>query len=221
MKGRSNCLVCLGCTLLAGCAADRPGVLRHLPQPILPIERPQTTHMLTRLLPRPARIVPGRTLRQSWSPPNGVSNRWKCIVIHHSGSTGGNAEQFDQYHRNVKKWDELGYHFVIGNGSGAPDGQIEVGSRWIKQKHGAHCKTTDNYYNEHGIGICLVGDFNGAPPTPAQMASLTRLVTHLVKTCRISPADVLSHRGVTGHTVCPGKRFPLYSFQRAIADAAR
>ena len=76
-------------------------------------------------------------------------------------------------------WDELGYHFVIGNGRGTPDGMIEVGSRWHKQKHGAHCKTPDNYFNNHGIGICLVGDFTKRRPSAAQMASLEQLVRFL------------------------------------------
>ena len=29
----------------------------------------------------------------------------------------------------AKGWDELGYHFVIGNGTDTRDGQVEVGSR--------------------------------------------------------------------------------------------
>ena len=33
----------------------------------------------------------------------------------------------------------------IGNGSDTVDGQIEVGSRWVKQKVGAHAKTPDNW----------------------------------------------------------------------------
>ena len=67
-------------------------------------------------------------------------------------------------HRRDNQWDELGYHFVIGNGTHTGDGQVEVGSRWGKQKHGAHCKTPDNYYNDHGIGICLVGNFENSNP---------------------------------------------------------
>ena len=64
--------------------------------------------------------------------------QWRYIVIHHSATAGGNAQQFDVAHRQVRGFDELGYHFVIDNGNGGPDGRVEVGSRWGKQKHGAH-----------------------------------------------------------------------------------
>jgi 5-methylcytosine-specific restriction endonuclease McrA len=36
---------------------------------------------------------------------------------------------FDRSHRD-KGWDELGYHFVIGNGTSSGDGVVEVGTRW-------------------------------------------------------------------------------------------
>src|SRR5688500_4663582 len=97
-----------------------------------------------------------------WMPAE-PSNRWTCIVIHHSASEAGGADRFDDWHR-TKGWDELGYHFVIGNGSDTADGQVEVGPRWLAQKHGAHCKTKDEYYNNHGIGVCLVGNFDLRPP---------------------------------------------------------
>src|ERR1019366_878150 len=78
----------------------------------------------------------------AWIPP--VAPRpWRWIVVHHSDTTTGGAAAFDKMHR-AKGWDELGYDFVIGNGSDTSDGQIEVGSRWTKQKIGAHDKTSDN-----------------------------------------------------------------------------
>ncbi|MFQ5591731.1 MAG: peptidoglycan recognition family protein, partial [Phycisphaerae bacterium] len=94
---------------------------------------------------------------------------------------------------------------------------IEVGPRWHGQRHGAHCKTPGNYYNEHGIGICLVGDFTKTRPTPRQLASLTRLVRFLVDRCRILPERVTTHRAVTGKTQCPGDLFRLADLQRALS----
>ena len=125
---------------------------------------------------------------------------------------------FDKDHR-AKGWDELGYHFVIGNGQGAGDGEVQVGSRWKKQKHGAHCKTPDNYYNDHGIGICLVGDFTKRGPTVRQLASLRQLVEFLCDRCNIAAHGITSHRSVTRKTVCPGKYFPLHAFRRSLATA--
>ena len=149
--------------------------------------------------------------------PYASARPWKWIVIHHSATPSGNAAVFDKMHKD-KGWDELGYHFVIGNGTQSADGQIEVGPRWPKQKWGAHAKTPNNEFNERGIGICLVGNFDVERPTAAQMRSLTRLVTYLMKTYSISPRDVIGH-GETKPTDCPGRYMNVAAIRRAVAQA--
>ena len=135
--------------------------------------------------------------------------RWRYIVIHHSATAVGNAANMDRYHRRVRHMrNGLAYHFVICNGSsGRKDGQIEIGDRWRKQLHGGHCK--QNWYNQHGIGICLVGNFNRTAPTEKQFWSLVWQVKDLMKKYNIPLQNVKGHGGVTGEkTVCPGKKFP-------------
>ncbi len=56
-----------------------------------------------------------------WIPAAGISGRWTCIVIHHSADDRGTPESIDRAHRQ-RGWDELGYHFVIGNGDGGVPG---------------------------------------------------------------------------------------------------
>jgi hypothetical protein len=146
---------------------------------------------------------------KGWVPPSGIDARWDCIVVHHSGSDQSTPESMRDWHMNGRHWDELGYHFVIGNGVGYEDGAIFVGARWLQQMHGAHCKTPDNYYNDHGIGICLIGDLNGHGPTPKQLKSLVRLASFLAEKCNIPTSKILTHRGVTNATECPGKQFSL------------
>jgi N-acetyl-anhydromuramyl-L-alanine amidase AmpD len=139
---------------------------------------------------------------RDWTPT--VAPRpWRYIVIHHSATPTGSAAEFDRMHK-AKGWDELGYHFVIGNGTGSGNGQVEVGGRWRAQKWGAHAKTADNRYNDYGIGICLVGNFDVDRPTAAQLASLSKLVAFLEKTYHISETNVIGH-GQTKATDCPGK----------------
>ncbi|KAB2835131.1 MAG: N-acetylmuramoyl-L-alanine amidase [Candidatus Brocadia sp.] len=131
---------------------------------------------------------------------------WKYIVIHHSASTSGSAAEFDKYHREKRRWENgLGYHFVIGNGNGTPDGEIEIGNRWINQINGAHAGVEE--YNHYGIGICLVGNFNESYPTAAQMASLSILVEYLQDRCQIPSEQVIMHRHCR-QTECPGRKFP-------------
>ena len=176
-------------------------------------------------LRKPAVVVPreGRTVAytpgvgavpRDWVP-GARPRQWRYIVIHHSATDGGNADKFAAGHA-AKGWDELGYHFVIGNGAGSRDGLVEVGSRWPKQKWGAHAKTPDNRYNDYGIGICLVGNFDDGRPTPRQLAALNKLTAYLM-----ARYDIPEHR-VIGHndckpTACPGRHLDVADVRRAAA----
>jgi len=147
--------------------------------------------------------------------PRGTERKWRFIIIHHSATRTGNAAKFDRDHRQ-RGWDELGYHFVIGNGTMSGDGEIEIGPRWVKQKHGAHCKVRGHEeYNQLGIGICLVGNFNEDLPSEAQMQSLAWLVRNLMHRYGISKSRVLGH-GMLAPTDCPGTRFDFAELYRRI-----
>jgi len=147
----------------------------------------------------------------------GMRNEWRYIIIHHSASPTGSKAAFDRMHRG-KGWDGVAYHFVIDNGKGGPDGRLEVSSRWWHQKHGAHAgglpgavsEDERNEYNEFGIGICLVGNLEKAPPTRAQMETLTRLVARLRMLFEIPEENILGHTHVKS-TACPGRGFPWAS----------
>lgn len=92
--------------------------------------------------------------------------RWKYIIVHNSGTRQGNAKAFHIYHLRTRKMaNGLAYHFVIGNGRGAGDGEIEVGGRWRRQINGGH--VASDYLNNISLGICLVGDINRDKPTQA------------------------------------------------------
>ena len=165
-------------------------------------------------------LFPGGTPRD-WTPltrPNG----WRWIVIHHSATPTGSAAAFDKMHK-AKGWDELGYHFVIGNGTDTRDGQVEVGPRWPRQKWGAHAKTPDNQYNDFGIGVCLVGNFDQTRPSQEQVRSLSRLVAHLMKTYHIPANRVVGHSDTGRATECPGKLLNVAQVRRmsvqVLADA--
>jgi len=140
-----------------------------------------------------------------------VKGRWRYIVLHHSATAEGNAERFGRHHRR-RGWDELGYHFVIDNGLGGPDGRVEVGPRWRKQKTGAHTGGTPNdEYNRRGIGICLVGDFRAHGPTAAQLAALETLLRELMAAHEIPASHVIGHcQAPNTETKCPGRVFLDY-----------
>ncbi len=140
------------------------------------------------------------------------TRKWTYIIIHHSATERGSAESFDRSHRR-RGWAGLGYHFVIGNGEGAGNGVVEVGPRWKKQGRGAHAGV--DYYNEHGIGICLVGNFEKTRPTEKQIAALVELIRWLQKEYNIPRKNVQGH-GDIKDTLCPGKYFPMERVRKLI-----
>lgn len=206
--------------LSMGCQQDA-GMSSQLPPPnfngpiVAPV-KPVAPPPMVALTPK-APILPNKTYAMSgeraWIP-NAPARDWKWIVIHHSASPSGSAAVFDKEHK-AKGWDELGYHFVIGNGTDSGNGQIEVGSRWPKQKWGAHAKTPDNRFNEYGIGICLVGNMMDHAPTAKQMAAVEKLTAYLMSTYHIAPDHILGH-GDTKNTDCPG-RYTNLAVIRAVA----
>jgi len=211
---KSGCLGALlgALALVGGCAPQ--GVVENLPAanyhgplvqaPTPPVAVVPVKPLVKAFVPEVKKPMATPGVPRDWIPNVRKSDApWEYIVIHHSATPTGGAAAFDRMHRQ-KGWDELGYHFVIGNGSDTRDGQVEVGSRWPKQKHGAHAKTPDNRFNERGIGICLVGNFDNERLDGGQRQSLARLVAYLMKTYQIAPANVIGH-GDTKATDCPGK----------------
>lgn len=161
--------------------------------------------------------VASRKYRPPWIVKN-LSSRWQYIIIHHSSTREGGAQRFNLSHIRERGMDELGYHFVVGNGTDTRNGQIEVGPRWPKQKHGAHTRVAGdatNKYNNHGIGICLVGDFDTTRPSQAQINSLIYLTKGLMDYTGLPPSAVHYHKDFKP-TDCPGRYFPYKQFEQAI-----
>jgi N-acetylmuramoyl-L-alanine amidase len=155
--------------------------------------------------------------------PSKADRSWKYVVVHHSANATGGLDQIDRDHRKVLGFEGCGYHFVIGNGTDSPDGQIEVAPRWSNQKNGVHCRNGKNPdVNEYGIGICLVGNFDQSEPTPKQVAAAKALVAYLADRYQI-PSDHLGAHDefADGPTACPGKNFPSQAIFGSKHVAAR
>lgn len=143
---------------------------------------------------------------------------WKYIVVHHSATADGSVESIDAAHRQRKDaagkpWLGIGYHFVIGNGRGMADGLVEPTFRWREQLHGAHAG--NRLYNDEGIGICLIGDFERSEPTPRQVSAARELIACLKREYVIRADHVLRHSDVNASD-CPGRRLP---WEAIVTDA--
>lgn len=149
--------------------------------------------------------------------PAAAPRDWKSIVLHHSATSGGSVESIDRMHRLKKDesgraWLGIGYHFVVGNGHAMGDGEVRSTFRWQKQLAGAHAG--QKQYNETGIGICLIGNFDEAAPTARQVAAVRDLMILLGERYSIPRERMLRHLDVQS-TLCPGRLFP---WDKLLAD---
>ena len=159
-------------------------------------------------------------VRESFWEPHVESRNWKYVVIHHTATESGSLDQIHRAHLQRKDsqgrpWRGIGYHFVIGNGQGMKDGQVEPTFRWQGQIDGAHAG--QEIFNKFGIGVCLIGNFEANKPSQAQLDSLKKLLAYLDRTYAIHADHVLGH-GQIKSTQCPGQKFPLNNYSRYAPD---
>ena len=114
------------------------------------------------------------------------AGRWKYIYIHHSQTPAGNAFTLGQSNGPAG----VGDHFVIGNGDGCIDGEIQLTQRWNNQQT-ALPPAGANKVDEACISICLVGDFDRTIPTQTQLRRLTQLVGALQGQLHVAGSGIL------------------------------
>jgi len=153
--------------------------------------------------------------------PAVTTRDWQSIVVHHSATSGGSVAAIDAVHRTQKDsagkpWLGIGYHFVVGNGQSMADGAVEATFRWREQLPGAHAGRREQ--NEHGIGICLIGNFDETQPTERQLASLAALLRQLSTEYSITRSGVLRHQDIQA-TQCPGRLFPWEQVLAEVPEA--
>lgn len=137
----------------------------------------------------------------------------KHIVIHHSATDTGSVTHFRCFHRAVFSWLDVGYHYVIGNGSYSGDGEVEKGRpEWAI---GAHARNQ----NKYSLGICLVGNFQKDNPTPAQLESLGKLLRELLEKYELDPEAISRHCDLPGmDTECPGENLPIDKIRKLLKE---
>ena len=177
-----------------------------------PTPRPKTPAS-ARTPSAPRAIAGAPAVPRDWTPrgANVTERAWRWVVVHHTATDVGSVEAIHRAHRRRKDargnpWRGIGYHFLIGNGEGMPDGAVEATFRWRGQLSGAHAGRRAE--NELGVGVCLVGDFDAADPTPAQLASARRLIAFLRERYDLPAERVVPH-GEISATACPGKRLTV------------
>jgi hypothetical protein len=133
--------------------------------------------------------------------------RWNWIYIHHSKTADGDAV-------SLAHDDGLCDHFVIGNGGGCVDGEIQMTQTWNRQESITHPPAGVSI-KPGCISICVVGDFDSTRPTPTQQRRLLQLVGTLQTKFHI-PAQQVSLYDQPGTVAEIGHSFPVAAFRSQI-----
>lgn len=136
------------------------------------------------------------------------AGRWKSVYIHHSKTDGGSAASLGEV-------DGLADHFVIGNGAGCGDGEIQIAQRWHQQRPAGRIYAGEAVRADR-INICVVGDFDRSRPTDTQMLRLRQLVTALQARCGIPAANVYVVEGKQPSKGAVGRYFPAAKLREAL-----
>ena len=135
--------------------------------------------------------------------------RWQYIYIHHSKTASGNALQLSNGSAG------LADHFIIGNGEGLADGELQISQRWNHQQS-AQNPTGSVPLQPTYISICLVGDFDLNPPTSMQWGRLGQLVKALQQRANVPNNRVqMINDSVNNRPSSPagiGRYFPIEAF---------
>jgi hypothetical protein len=138
------------------------------------------------------------------SRSSAIPQRWKYIYIHQSRTTGGNAATLGRTD-----------HFVVGNGDGSLDGEIQITRLWTAQESILTPPAGVQQIDAACISICLIGDFDKTRPSATQQHSLIQLVSALQGRLRIPASQVW----LFDHPDTPagvGRWFPTIAFRNQI-----
>ncbi|RMH34116.1 MAG: N-acetylmuramoyl-L-alanine amidase [Gammaproteobacteria bacterium] len=125
------------------------------------------------------------------------------VVIHHSGTKGGDPFAFARFHVEHHNWPGIGYHYVVGK-----DGIIyKTNDLHTKSYHVAR-------HNTHTVGICLVGNFMLEEPCRLQLLAAARAVTLVFDEVGRTLA-IKGHRDFNKPT-CPGENIDLERIRHLI-----
>jgi hypothetical protein len=134
--------------------------------------------------------------------------RWRYVFVHHSQTASGNAATL------ANRPGGLSDHFVIGNGNGCIDGEIQIGQRWVSQLPAGRSPGIDKI-DPNCVSICLIGDFNVTRPSPTQQVRLAQLVNTLQARLQI-PRDRIIMLDGNSTRAGTGRQFPVADFKEKL-----
>lgn len=137
----------------------------------------------------------------------------KRVVVHHTGSILG---RFDSpwlvraRHKYIRGFDDIGYHYLIGNGVITGEGRLYNGRPVEAQ--GAHAWG----YNPDSIGISLIGNFDRKKPTDKQLENLINFLVENCKKFNIPTNEIYAHNELDKEKACPGRFVDMQEIRRKV-----
>ncbi len=136
------------------------------------------------------------------------------IVVHHSQRKKDSPKRIKNFHKKIRRWEDIGYHYLIGNGSlSTQDGRLYRGrsDKFV----GAHVFG----HNKDSIGICLIGNFDNEFPTKKQIETLIKFLKEKMDKYKLSIKNILGHREFPGvKKTCPGKFLDMSKIRNLVKN---
>ena len=114
-------------------------------------------------------------------------SRWNCIEIYYSQTNAGNIEQLSAL-AGLAAPEDLNCHFVLCNGLGGKDGQIQTTKKWKNQWSIIPGKTW--YGTGQTIRICIIADSKTSKPTDFQIKRTEALIESLYRKFNVKPESI-------------------------------
>jgi len=119
-----------------------------------------------------------------------LPDHWGRIEIYYSGTKAGNIEQLASL-RGLANPEDVNCHFVVCNGLGGDDGQIQSTERW--QRQWSIIPDQSWYGSERTIRICVIADEQTSCPTNFQINRTEALTEQLSEKFNIHPKDNIEY----------------------------
>jgi N-acetylmuramoyl-L-alanine amidase len=126
------------------------------------------------------------------------------LIIHHSLTKDGQTVDWDairRYHVRENGWTDIGYHWGIEY----VNGSIIIQKGRAENIPGAHTIGM----NQKSLGICVVGNYDLAPPPEEVLDKLAELCAKKCQQYNLMAADVETHHKYADYKTCPGSKFPM------------
>ena len=116
-----------------------------------------------------------------------LPSRWNRVEVYYSGTKAGNIEQLAAL-GGLANPDDINCHFVVCNGLGGADGQIQTAVKWQKQWSVIPGRMW--YGTDQTIRICIVADGASKAPTDLQVTRVQTLIEALYRKFDIKPISI-------------------------------